>query len=140
MTGVEINEKAAEECKKLARVRVYQESILEVEIKSKFDLTFTSGVLIHIAPSELTKAYDKIYSYSSHYIVIAEYYNPIPIEVNYRGFEKRLFKRDFAGEMMDRFPDLRLLDYGFFYRRDNFFPADDVFWFLLEKENEKCNE
>jgi len=44
-----------------------------------------------------------------------------------------LFKRDFAGEMLDRYPALKLLDYGFVYRRDPLFPQDDMTWFLLEK-------
>jgi len=44
-----------------------------------------------------------------------------------------LFKRDFAGEMLDRFKDLELLDYGFVYHRDNNFPQDDLNWFLLRK-------
>jgi hypothetical protein len=57
----------------------------------------------------------------------------MPVSVNYRGNTDRLFKRDFAGEMLDRFKDLRLLDYGFSYHRDNNFPQDDINWFLLEK-------
>jgi spore coat polysaccharide biosynthesis protein SpsF len=44
-----------------------------------------------------------------------------------------LFKRDFAGELLDRFSDLRLIDYGFVYRRDTHFPLDDISWFLFEK-------
>lgn len=35
--------------------------------------------------------------------------------------------------MMDMFPDLKLIDYGFAYRRDSVFPMDDLNWFLLEK-------
>jgi hypothetical protein len=44
-----------------------------------------------------------------------------------------LFKRDFAGEMLERYPDLELIDYGFVYKRDNNFPQDDITWFLLKK-------
>lgn len=65
--------------------------------------------------------------------MLSEYYNPVPVEVNYRGFSDRLFKRDFAGEFMDRFPDVHLLVYGFQYHRDKNFPMDDVTWFLMEK-------
>ncbi|NDB35890.1 MAG: pseudaminic acid biosynthesis-associated methylase, partial [Flavobacteriia bacterium] len=43
-------------------------------------------------------------------------------------------KRDFAGELLDTFPDLRLVDYGFAYKRDTSFPQDDITWFLLEKQ------
>ena len=53
--------------------------------------------------------------------------------VNYRGHADRLFRRDFAGEMLDKFNDLRLLDYGFVYHRDPSFPQDDFTWFLLDK-------
>ena len=53
--------------------------------------------------------------------------------MTYRGHSQRLFKRDFAGEMLDRFPDLTLVDYGFAYHRDANFPQDDTTWFLLEK-------
>ena len=47
---------------------------------------------------------------------------------------ERLYKRDFAGELLDRYPDLRLADYGFAYRRDPKFPQDDINWFLLAKQ------
>ena len=40
---------------------------------------------------------------------------------------------NFAGEMLDRFRDLRLVDYGFVYHRDVNFPQDDITWFLMEK-------
>ena len=53
--------------------------------------------------------------------------------LNYRGHKDRLFKRDFAGEMLEKFPDLKLVDYGFSYRKDPAFPQDDITWFLLKK-------
>lgn len=133
MTGVEINAKAAEECAKLERVKVVNTSILEYNSDELFDLTFTSGVLIHINPEMLPTVYDVLYQHSRKYILVAEYYNPTPMEVNYRGNQERLFKRDFAGEIMDRYPTLKLVDYGFQYHRDNHFPQDDTTWFLMEK-------
>lgn len=63
--------------------------------------------------------------------MVAEYYNPTPVEVRYREQEGLMWKRDFAGELLDRYTDLRLVDYGFVWRRDAF-PQDDVTWFLLE--------
>ncbi|MBI3705395.1 MAG: pseudaminic acid biosynthesis-associated methylase, partial [Rhizobiales bacterium] len=39
---------------------------------------------------------------------------------------------DVAGDMLDRVP-LRIVDYGFAWRRDPVFPQDDVTWFLLER-------
>ncbi len=64
---------------------------------------------------------------------MGEYYNPTPVEIPYRGHGARLYKRDFCGEILDRFGDLQLLDYGFAYRRDERFAQDDLTWFLMEK-------
>lgn len=102
--------------------------------KKKFDLTFTCGVLIHINPDKLNIVYEKLYNYSNRYILIAEYYSPRPVGISYRGNKDRLFKRDFAGELMDKYENLDLIDYGFVYHRDNNFPDDDINWFLLEKK------
>jgi spore coat polysaccharide biosynthesis protein SpsF len=70
---------------------------------------------------------------TGRYLFVAEYYNPSPVAIAYRGHKDRLFKRDFAGEIMDRYPQIRLVDYGFSYHRDPSFPQDDITWFLMEK-------
>lgn len=133
-TAVEINEKAALECASIPDVSVVNDSIFNFTSQEEFDLTFTCGVLIHINPDKLNDVYDMLYKYSKRYVLIAEYYNPTPVEVVYRGNTGKLFKRDFAGEFMDRFPNVQLIDYGFIYHRDNVFPMDDATWFLLEKK------
>lgn len=115
-------------------VKIYQNSILECEIEEKWDIALIKGVLIHINPQELDIVYDKLYQCTNKYIIIAEYYNPTPTVVDYRGEKNKLFKRDFAGEMLDKYSDLELVDYGFVYHRDNMFPMDDVTWFLLKKK------
>ena len=99
-------------------------------------MVLTKGVLIHMNPDSLACVYDLIYKTAGRYICIAEYYNPKPVNVDYRGHKDRLFKRDFAGEMLDKFGDLRLVDYGFVYHRDNNFLQDDINWFLLERNVE----
>lgn len=132
--AIEINEKACEVLNQKKHVnKVYNTSILDFKADEKYDLTFTRGVLIHIAPSELDTVYEKMYTHSNRYILVAEYYNPTPVEVEYRGHSGKLYKRDFAGEVMDKYPDLKLVDYGFMYQRDNNFPGGDITWFLLEK-------
>lgn len=100
-----------------------------------FDLTFTSGVLIHINPNKLQDVYQLLYQCSKKYILVNEYYNPSPAEVSYRGHSQRLFNRDFAGELLDKYLDLELVDYGFQYHRDYNFPSDDCTWFLLKKKS-----
>jgi spore coat polysaccharide biosynthesis protein SpsF len=130
--GVEINRSAAS----IARERgfsVEDGSILGYAAERSYDLVLSSGLLIHIEPEQLPEAYRAIHAACGHYLCLREYYNPTPVEVPYRGHRNRLFKRDWAGELLDGFPSLTLLDYGFHYHRDPQFPADDVTWFLLER-------
>ena len=69
---------------------------------------------------------------SKKYVLVVEYFNPTPTTHVYRGYSNRLFKRDFAGELMDGF-NLKLIDYSFIYSRDNVAPSDNFTWFLMEK-------
>ena len=133
LSAIEINESAVDHLKTLPGLEINAQSILEFTPGSTFDLAFIRGVLIHINPDRLTDVYDRLYQSSQKYILVAEYYNPVPVALPYRGHEQRLFKRDFAGEIMDRFPDLTLRAYGFRYRRDPLFAQDDISWFLLQK-------
>ena len=110
-------------------------SILEYAYKKKFSLVLSKTVLIHINPNRLNEVYDKLYMSSKKYILIAEYYNPVNIEIKYRGFSNKLFKRDFAGEILKKYNDLELIDYGFRYHGDNTHKQDDINWFLLKKKN-----
>ncbi len=133
--GIEINKDAASE---LANVigndNVYSGSIFDFETSRQYDVALIRGVLIHTNPDMLPHVYEKLYRTSKKYILIGEYYNPTPVAVSYRGHTDRLFKRDFAGEMLDKHDDLKLADYGFCYKRDKAFPQDDINWFLLEKQ------
>lgn len=133
LAAIEINETAAGVLRKRQpTVTVYNQSVLDFRSERKWDLTFSKGVLIHTAPDQLGKFYQVLHECSERYILMAEYYNPTPLEISYRGNSGKLFKRDFAGEFMDSY-GAKLVDYGFAYRRDNYFPQDDLNWFLLEK-------
>lgn len=133
LSAYEINPVAADKAKELNIADITCDTIINnIKSDKTFDLTFTSGVLIHINPEHLESVYQNLYNLSNRYILINEYYNPTPVSIEYRGVEDRLFKRDFAGELIDKF-NLRLINYGFLYRRDNYFPRDDSTWFLLAK-------
>tara|TARA_B100002019_G_scaffold291931_1_gene313508 strand:+ start:273 stop:884 length:612 start_codon:yes stop_codon:yes gene_type:complete len=133
LKGLEINKTASARLAELiGEENVINSSIVEYDNEQKFDLSLIKGVLIHCNPDQLQDIYKKLYMASSKYILIAEYYNPEPVSISYRGYENKLFKRDFAGEILDKFSDLRLIDYGFCYHRGSF-PQDDITWFLLEK-------
>ena len=133
-TGVEINSDACEILEQ-SGCEVLNTSILELEIDAPFDLVFTKGVLIHQDPNDLPRIYQKMYSLASRWILIAEYYNPTPVALEYRGHANKLFKRDFAGEFLDIFSDVELKNYGFVYKGDDYGLNDDISWFLLEKQN-----
>lgn len=133
ITAVEINKEACVELKKIQGVEVINQSLLEFHPRQSFDFVLIKGVLIHQSPDHLPSIYEMLYRSSGRYLCVAEYYNPSPVELSYRGYEGKLFKRDFAGEILDRFQDLKLIDYGFVYHRDPLFPQDDITWFLLEK-------
>jgi pseudaminic acid biosynthesis-associated methylase len=134
LEGVEINARAVQALHTWGGARqIHHASILDFVPRRSWDIALVKGVLIHINPEYLPQVYDLLYRASGRYVLISEYFNPTPTEVLYRGHAGRLFKRDFAGEMLDAYPDLRVVDYGFVWRRDPMFPQDDSTWFLLEK-------
>lgn len=132
--GIEINSKAADElCRTIKPEHVYNSSVLDFQPERQWDLTLVKGVLIHLDPSVLPKVYELLASMTKKFVLLAEYYNPVPVEVQYRGHSDRLFKRDFAQELASHTGSFRLVDYGFSYRFDPVCPQDDISWFLLER-------
>lgn len=95
------------------------------------DLSFTSGVLIHIHPDDLLASYREIHRVSRRYVVSVEYFADQPTEINYRGNEGFLFKRDFGGFWLENFDDLQLLDYGFSWKAVT--GLDNLTWWIFEK-------
>ena len=133
--GIEININAAKELEKsISMDRIYNSSILNFHPEKTWDLVLIKGVLIHINPESLQEVYGKLVAASGKYLLVAEYYNQTPVAIPYRGHSDRLYKRDFAGEIMDSFPQMELVDYGFAYQRDPDFPQDDLTYFLLKKK------
>ena len=69
MQGIEINEKAASEARKIGNTEVFCGSVFEFPVKeNSVDLAFTSGVLIHINPDKLTEVYDLLFRASRKWI------------------------------------------------------------------------
>lgn len=64
-------------------------------------MVITSGVLIHIPPSELSDVMSAIVKASSRYVLCIEYDAPAETMVEYRGHQHRLWKRPF-GELYER--------------------------------------
>jgi len=132
--AIEINATAvAELAATLPPHNITHGSILNYQPPRTFDVVLIKGVLIHINPEYLPQAYQSMYDATGRYLLVCEYYNPSPVTISYRGHNDRLFKRDFCGELLERYAALSLVDYGFAYRRDPDFPQDDITWFLMEK-------
>jgi len=109
-------------------------SIIESELNGHtFDLVFTMVVLIHIHPDNLLENMQKMFQYSSRYILIGEYFNRTPVMIEYQGQQDKLFKRDFGKFFIENF-NVSIVDYGFLwghiYDKAGF---DDVTWWLFEK-------
>ena len=84
LKGKEINKVACQELETvIGKQNVFHGSILDASLDEKVELTLIKGVLIHINPDVLPEVYNKLYELSSKYILIAEYYNPSPVVINY---------------------------------------------------------
>ena len=129
---MEINEDAALNLGQTG-AEVHVQSLLDFNAIEKFELVLIRGVLIHLNPSMLNLAYKVIAESSSRYVLISEYYNPVPVAIEYRGEKDRLYKRDFAGEFMAEHKEFELRDYGFHYRNGSYY-GDYQTWFLLERK------
>ncbi len=111
LSGVELQPYAL----KMARARtrgisLRQGSALALPYNdAAFDVVFTSGVLIHIAPADLPRAMDEIHRCTRGYIWGLEYYAADVTEVNYRGNASLLWKMDYVRRYLERFTDLELI-------------------------------
>ena len=96
------------------------------------DMAFTCGVLIHIHPNNLLASCREIHRVAARYVACVEYFSDKQEMIPYRGHDDRLFKRDFGSFWLDNFPDLRVLDYGFRWKRVT--GLDNLTWWLFEKQ------
>ena len=95
------------------------------------DFVFCSGVLIHIHPDNLLAACREMHRVARRHLACSEYFSDRAEVVHYRGHDNMLFKRDFGSFWLDNFPDLRIVDYGFSWRRTT--GLDNPTWWLFEK-------
>jgi spore coat polysaccharide biosynthesis protein SpsF len=132
--GVEINEKAAAELGEHGFPHRVGSMLGFDPGGRRWDLAFTMGVLIHVAPQDLPRAYEALDAASDRYVLMAEYYSSTPREIEYRGHRGRLWARDFCSGFMEQFSgQYQLRDYGFAYHGDPECPLDDVTWMLMER-------
>ena len=107
--------------------------IKSADFDQKFDLVFTSGVLIHVNPEDLLASMSNMYELSNEYILISEYFNRTPVTIDYRGETNMLFKRDFGKLFLENF-ECQIVDYGFLWGHQfDIAGFDDVTYWLFRK-------
>ena len=109
--GIELQSHAVELSKSRTRhINIIEGSAFDIPYKDGyFDLVFTSGVLIHISPSDIALAMKEIYRCTREYIWGFEYYAHKYTEIPYREHRNLLWKADFARLYLDQFGDLELV-------------------------------
>jgi pseudaminic acid biosynthesis-associated methylase len=132
--GLEINPHAYDILKSNKNLTALLCSVHDFVTTRTFDLVFSCGVLIHLAPESLPDIYKKLYEWSARHVIIIEYFNPQPVELDYWGHQGKLFKRDFGGEFWDVCGNnVELVDYGFLWKRVE--PAwDNPTWWIFRKK------
>ncbi|WP_261303481.1 pseudaminic acid biosynthesis-associated methylase [Paenibacillus andongensis] len=109
--GIELQSYAVERAKQLSKgINIIQGHAFDLPFKNQyFDLVYTSGVLIHIAPEDISKALNEIYRVSKRYIWGLEYYSEAYEEKDYRGNQQAMWKTNFCELYLKQFPDLILV-------------------------------
>lgn len=134
LTGIEIHSDIVKEAQtRVPWAHVSEGSALNIPFgDASFDLVFTSGLLIHIAPRDLETVMNEIHRCARSWIWGLEYYAPQTTEITYRGLSGLLWKADFARLYTDGFPDLELVS----EQRLKYVADDNVdSMFLLRRNN-----
>ena len=137
--GIELQGYALEESKRrLRNIYMIRGSAFNLPFRNaSFDLVFTSGVLIHIHPSELVKALREIRRCSRRWIWGFEYFSEQCQEVVYRGKSNLLWKNNFAREYLKTYPALCLLKEEHLKYRQNE-NLDSMFLLSLNHDQRKA--
>lgn len=108
--GIEINNYAIKRAHARGlNLNIIYGSVFDIPFKDDyFDLVFTSGVLIHIAPADINKALREIYRCANKYIWGKESYADEYASIMYRGNRNLMWKANFPKLYFDLFGDLKL--------------------------------
>ncbi len=135
--GIELQPYAVERAKQWTEgINLIQGSAFDIPFKDGyFDLVFTSGVLIYIAPSDLSVAMGEMHRCTRYYIWGFEYFADTPIEISYRGHTSMMWKMDYAERFLELFDDLELVR----EERYKYLDDDNVdTMYLLRKRGRPC--
>lgn len=135
--GIELQSYAVQKAKEFTEgINLIQGSAFDIPFKDGFfDLVFTSGVLIHIAPENLPKVFAEMYRCSKKYIWGFEYFADEVTSINYRGNQGFLWKANYGKLMRDQFNDLTLVKEQFYPYITEAEKGNVDFMYLLQKKN-----
>lgn len=131
--GLDINLKALGYLRsKFPQLNTFWAQAREIPFRDQwFDLVFTAGVLIHQPERALPVVMSEVVRCSRRYILTLEYFSDGTVDVNYRGQQGTLFKRDYGKIFIELFPNLELLDRGELTKESGW---DEVTFWLFEKK------
>lgn len=98
LIGIDVNEKALMEASEAGIESAFNMPAIEAGVCfwEIADLSFTCGVLIHIPPAKLNETMASILLTSKKYVLAVEYDDTEEVEVEYRGFSDRLWRRPYG--------------------------------------------
>ena len=80
----------------LQQARIAGHEVIDLPPEPWFDLVFTAGVLIHVAPDAIDATMLAIASASADYVLAVEYAADVEEAVEYRGHMHKLWRRPFG--------------------------------------------
>jgi pseudaminic acid biosynthesis-associated methylase len=109
--GIELQPYAVEKSKQIIKnVNIIQGSGFDIPFKDNyFDLVYTSGVLIHISPTDLPKIMKEMIRCTKNFIWGFEYYSSELKEINYRGNQGFLWKANYPSLFLDQTDNLEIV-------------------------------
>lgn len=130
--GVDISIDALEQLRqRLPAVNAVWSPARELPFRDRFfDLTYTTGVLIHQPDATIPLVMAEIVRCSSRYVLCGEYFSDDTVEVPYRNERGALFKRNYGQMYTELFPELRLKRTEFLSREMGW---DDLTVWLFER-------
>lgn len=126
--GIDINRDAVAEARAAGLLVMHGDPVLAPLFGPSFDLVFTAGVLIHIAPAEITDAMRSIASATKRYVLAIEYEADFEVEIEYRDHKNAMWKRPY-GQMYGEL-GFKIVDTGNLGPEDGF---DKTTFWLMEK-------
>jgi len=130
--GVDINDNALKKLKqRIKNIKLYRADVLCLPFNdNSFDMVFTSGVLIHVHPDNLSKVLNELYRCTKRFIWGHEYFSKTCEHINYRNKQNMLWKNDFPKLFKTKFNLRKIrIKYLPYLQNDNI----DVMY-LLEKQ------